>query len=44
VQQSEHPGHKYFNINKKSMRKRAEEKFATDVLDNLEAEKAKFKQ
>jgi len=37
--QLEHPGKKYFQINKKSMRKRAEEKFQSDILDKLQVEK-----
>jgi len=42
AKQTENPGLRYFQINKKSMRNRAEEKFKTDVLDLIEEEKIKF--
>jgi hypothetical protein len=38
----EHPGKKYFLINRKIMRKRAEEKFQKDCLDKIEFEKIKY--
>jgi len=42
--QLEHPGKKYFQINKKSMRKRAEEKFQSDILDKLQIEKFQYEE
>ena len=40
----EHPGKKYFLINRKPMRKRAEAKFQKDVLDQVDAEKIRYAQ
>ena len=40
--QVEHPGIKYYNVNKKSMRKRAEQHFQENVLDKIESEKAQY--
>lgn len=42
--QLEHPGKKYFQINKKSMRKRAEEKFQSDILDKIQLEKLQYEE
>ena len=33
------PGHKYFKVNAKAMRKRAEEKFQKDLISRVEKER-----
>lgn len=38
----EHPGKRYYPTNVRAMRKRAEEKFQTDVLDKIESEKITY--
>jgi hypothetical protein len=42
IKQAEHPGHKYYALNKKSMRKRAEEKFQVEVLDPIEVQRIRY--